>query len=270
MSPQAEFAVTSLQICHLSVTTPPLYSDRWRMKKILLIEDDLDLYELLKYNLEKAGFRFVGAKTGKGAIELCARERPDVILLDIMLPDCSGLEICTRVRSHVELAPTPIVFITARATEADRITGLELGANDYVVKPFSIRELITRVKVQLRPASELAGNALKAGALELDRARCQVRQNGKRVPLTATEFRLLEFLMSRPGIVFNREQLLNAIWGNHRAIIDRSVDVYILRLRKKLETEPAKPQLICSVRGFGYSFNPDQATSELDQVAARV
>ena len=239
------------------------------MKKILLIEDDQDLYELLKYNLEKAGFGFVGAKTGKGAIEFCARERPDLILLDIMLPDSSGLEICTRVRNHAELAPTPIVFITARATEVDRITGLELGANDYVVKPFSIRELITRVKVQLRPASEMVGSALKSGSLELDRSRCQVRHNGKRVPLTATEFRLLEFLMSRPGIVFSREQLLNAIWGNNRAIIDRSVDVYILRLRKKLETEPAKPQLICSVRGFGYSFNPDQSTDELDQIAAQ-
>jgi len=238
------------------------------MKKILLIEDDLDLYELLKYNLEKAGFGFVGAKTGKGAIELCAKERPDLILLDIMLPDSSGLEICTRVRNHAELAPTPIVFITARATEADRITRLELGANDYLVKPFSIRELITRVKVQLRPAGEIVASALKSGSLELDRLRCHVRHNGKPVPLTATEFRLLDFLMSRPGIVFSREQLLNAIWGNNRAIIDRSVDVYILRLRKKLETEPAKPQLICSVRGFGYSFNPDHTVNELDQVAA--
>jgi DNA-binding response OmpR family regulator len=238
------------------------------MKKILLIEDDLDLYELLKYNLEKAGFQFVGSKTGKGAIEFCARERPDLILLDIMLPDSSGLEICTRVRSHAELAPTPLVFITARATEADRIMGLELGANDYLVKPFSIRELITRVKVQLRPASETTGSPLKSGSLELDRLRCQVRHNGKRVALTATEFRLLEFLMSRPGIVFSREQLLNAIWGNNRAIVDRSVDVYILRLRKKLETEPAKPQLISSVRGFGYSFNSDRAESELDQAAA--
>jgi DNA-binding response OmpR family regulator len=237
------------------------------MKKILLIEDDQDLYELLKYNLEKAGFRFVGAKTGKGAVEFCSKERPDLILLDIMLPDSSGLEICTRVRSHAELSATPIVFITARATEADRITGLELGANDYLVKPFSIRELITRIKVQLRPATELSANSLRCGALELDRSRCQVRHNGKRVPLTATEFRLLEFLMSRPGIVFSREQLLNAIWGNNRAIIDRSVDVYILRLRKKLETEPAKPQLICSVRGFGYSFNADQAAFDLDQVA---
>ncbi len=238
------------------------------MKKILLIEDDLDLYELLKYNLEKAGFRFVGSNTGKGAVELCVKERPDLILLDIMLPDSSGLEICTRVRNHAELAPTPIVFITARATEADRITGLELGANDYVVKPFSIRELVTRVKVQLRPTGDIAASALKSGSLELDRSKCQVRLNGNRVPLTATEFRLLEFLMSRPNIVFSREQLLNAIWGNNRAIIDRSVDVYILRLRKKLETEPAKPQLICSVRGFGYSFNPEQGASQLDQVAA--
>ena len=146
---------------------------------------------------------------------------------------------------------------------------MEIGANDYVVKPFSIRELITRVKVQLRPAAEMGASSLRSGALELDRSKRQVRHNGQRVPLTATEFRLLEFLMSRPGIVFSREQLLNAIWGNNRAIIDRSVDVYILRLRKKLETAPAKPQLICSVRGFGYSFNADQASNEIDPVAAQ-
>jgi DNA-binding response OmpR family regulator len=238
------------------------------MKKILLIEDDLDLYRLLQYNLEKAGFQFAGANTGKGAIELCSRERPDLILLDIMLPDSSGLEICTRLRGHPDLANTPVVFLTARATEADRITGLELGANDYIVKPFSIREVIARVKVQLRPFPETAASALRAGPLELDRSRCQVRHQGTLVSLTATEFRLLEYLMSRPGIVFSREQLLDAVWGRDRLIVDRSVDVYILRLRKKLEADPTKPQLICSVRGFGYSFDPRQAARAADQVAA--
>jgi DNA-binding response OmpR family regulator len=223
------------------------------MRKIALIEDDTDLYALLKYNLEKEGFVLVGAQTGKDAIELCRRERPDVILLDIMLPDSDGLDICKGIRSHPELAHVPVIFLTARASETDRIVGLELGANDYIVKPFFIRELIARIKVHFRgPAS--ASRLLKAGAIELDRASCRVRLNGQPLTLTATEFRLLEFLMGRPGVVFNREQLLNAVWGHDRAVTDRTVDVYILRLRQKIEADPANPALIRSMRGFGYSF----------------
>jgi DNA-binding response OmpR family regulator len=224
------------------------------MKKIVLIEDDADLYALLKYNLEREGFQFAGSNTGKGALELCGRERPDLIMLDIMLPDSDGLDICKRLRAHAELAAIPIIFLTARASETDRIVGLELGANDYIVKPFFVREVIARIKVQLRKPSDAAG-VMKAGNLELDRARCQVRLNGKELALTATEFRLLEFLMGRAGVVFSREQLLDAVWGNDRAVTDRTVDVYVLRLRQKLETEPGNPELIRSVRGFGYSFN---------------
>ena len=227
------------------------------MKKLLLFEDDLDLFQLLKYNLERSGFQFSGANTGKGAVELCLRERPDLILLDIMLPDSSGLEICARLRNHTLVAGTPIIFLTARAAEADRVMGLELGADDYMVKPFSIRELIARVKVQLRPAEEAGAAVLKSGMLVLDRNRCQVTYSGNPILLTATEFRLLEYLMNRPGTVFSREQLLNAVWGSARSVIDRTVDVYILRLRKKLEAGPPKHQFISSVRGFGYSFTPE-------------
>ena len=240
------------------------------MKKVLLIEDDPDLYELVKYNLQKAGFQFVGSNTGQGAIDLCSRERPDLILLDIMLPDSSGLEICERVRRHESLAAIPIIFITARGSEADRITGLELGANDYMVKPFSIRELIARVNVHLRTAVEMLPLPICAGPLVLDRNTCRVSQNGRPVSLTATEFRLLEFFMSRPGIVFSREQLLHAVWGDDRSIVDRSVDVYVLRLRKKLESDPAAPQLICSVRGFGYSFNAENRPLASNQVSPTV
>ena len=237
------------------------------MKKILLIEDDVDLYALLKYNLEREGFQMTGANTGKGAIELCVRERPDLIVLDIMLPDSDGLDICKRLRGHAELNTTPIIFITARASETDRIVGLELGANDYIVKPFFVREVIARIKVQLRrPADSVA--VLKAGGLELDRARCQVRINGKELSLTATEFRLLEYLMGRAGVVFSREQLLDAVWGNDRAVTDRTVDVYVLRLRQKLESEPGNPQLIRSVRGFGYSFNDLRAGDPVQQQAS--
>ena len=230
------------------------------MRKIALIEDDADLYALLRYNLEKEGFALVGSQTGKGAIELCRRERPDLILLDIMLPDSDGLDICKGIRSHPELSHIPIIFLTARASETDRIVGLELGANDYIVKPFFIRELIARIKIQFRGQAN-ATKVLKAGGLELDRTSCRVRLNGETLSLTATEFRLLEFLMSRPGVVFSREQLLDAVWGHDRAVTDRTVDVYILRLRQKTETDPTSPALIRSVRGFGYSFNESVATS---------
>jgi DNA-binding response OmpR family regulator len=225
------------------------------MKKIVLIEDDADLFTLLKYNLEKEGFSMVGSQTGKGALELCRRVRPDLILLDIMLPDSDGLDICKGIRNDVELTHVPIIFLTARASETDRIVGLELGANDYIVKPFFIRELIARIKLQFRSQSTPV-RVLKAGGVEVDRSSCQARLNGELLQLTATEFRLLEFLMSRNGVVFSREQLLNAVWGQDRAITDRTVDVYILRLRQKIEIDPANPTLIHSVRGFGYSFEP--------------
>src|ERR1700757_5069693 len=163
------------------------------MKKIFLIEDDADLYSLLKYNLEKEGFSLAGLQTGLGAIDLCRRARPDLILLDIMLPDSDGLDICKGIRRDPELASIPVIFLTARASETDRIVGLELGANDYVVKPFFVRELIARIKLQFRNQTT-PSRILESGGLELDTTRRQVRLNGENLSLTATEFRLLEFL----------------------------------------------------------------------------
>jgi DNA-binding response OmpR family regulator len=224
------------------------------MRKIALVEDDADLYSLIRYNLEKEGFAVAGTQTGRGVIDLCRRERPDLLLLDIMLPDTDGLEICKAIRSHSELSHIPIIFLTARASETDRIVGLELGANDYIVKPFFVRELIARIKIQFRGQTQTT-RVLKAAGLELDRTSCQARLDGNALTLTATEFRLLEFLMSRPGVVFSREQLLDAVWGHDRAVTDRTVDVYVLRLRQKIEADPANPLFIRSVRGFGYSFN---------------
>ncbi|MEK7405653.1 MAG: response regulator transcription factor [Acidobacteriota bacterium] len=224
------------------------------MKKIALIEDDADLFALLKYNLEKERYQVIGLQTGKGAVEFCRRQRPDLIVLDIMLPDSDGLEICRRVRQLPEMACVPIIFLTARASEADRILGLELGANDYVVKPFSVRELLARIRVQFRPPAA-PSRVLKIGGLELDPRRCEVRLEGRPLSLTATEFRLLEFLMNHPGVVFSREQLLDSVWGYDRAVTGRTVDVYVLRLRQKLEADAAGPAFIRSVRGFGYSFN---------------
>jgi DNA-binding response OmpR family regulator len=231
------------------------------MKKIVLIEDDSDLFSLLKYNLEKEGFTLTGLQTGKGAIEFCRQVRPDLVLVDIMLPDCDGLDICKGIRKDPDLASVPVIFLTARASETDRIVGLELGANDYVVKPFFVRELIARIKLQFRNQAAPA-RVLEAGGVELDRTSCQVRLNGAPLALTATEFRLLEFLMSRPGVVFSREQLLDAVWGHDRAVTDRTVDVYVLRLRQKIEQEDGPP-FIRSVRGFGYSFNVEVPQEQL-------
>jgi len=225
------------------------------MKRILLIEDDADLFALLKYNLEKEGCTVIGSQTGKGAIALCRQTRPGLVLLDIMLPDSDGLDICKGIRKDPDMASIPVIFLSARASETDRIVGLELGANDYVVKPFFVRELIARIKLQFRGQAAPA-RILEFDGLELDRTSCQARLRGEPLSLTATEFRLLEFLMSRPGVVFSREQLLNAVWGQDRAITDRAVDVYVLRLRQKVESDPARPALIHSVRGFGYTFEP--------------
>jgi DNA-binding response OmpR family regulator len=225
------------------------------MKKILLIEDDADLYSLLQYNLEKEAFKVFGSQTGRGALDLCRSIKPDLVILDIMLPDSDGLDICKAIRADSDLASLPVIFLTARASETDRIVGLELGANDYIVKPFFVRELVARVKLQFRTQQEPA-NLIRVAGIELDRNSCRVKLRGQPLQLTATEFRLLDFLMSRQGVVFSREQLLNSVWGNDRAVTDRAVDVYVLRLRQKVEEDPSAPKLIHSVRGFGYTFEP--------------
>ena len=169
-----------------------------------------------------------------------------------MLPDSDGLDICKGIRKDPDLAATPIIFLTARASETDRIVGLELGANDYVVKPFFVRELIARIKLQFRNQAARRG-CWKAAAWNWTAHVPGAAATARPLALTATEFRLLEYLMGRPGVVFSREQLLNAVWGQDRAITDRAVDVYILRLRQKVERDPASPILIHSVRGFGYT-----------------
>lgn len=227
------------------------------MKTIALIEDDPDLQELLRYNLEREGYAFAGSKTGENAVEFLLGVRPDLILLDIMLPGSDGLEICKKVRAHPRLAGIPIIFLTAKASEADRVIGLELGGSDYMVKPFFVRELIARIKLQFR-TREKEPDRIAGGAIELDRDRLEVRRSGEIVALTATEFRLLEYLMTRPGRVFSRNQLLDQVWGGNHAVSDRTVDVCVLRLRQKLEIDPAQPRWIHSVRGFGYTFDPDR------------
>jgi DNA-binding response OmpR family regulator len=224
------------------------------MKKIALIEDEATLFTLLQCHFEKEGFVLVGAQSGIGAIELFERESPDLILLDTMLADSDGLDIFRSIRAHPELGQIPVILLTTRGPENDRLAGLELGANDYIIKPFFIRELIGRVEIRLRYRAP-AFTLLKAGPLEMDRSIRRVRLGSQPVSLTAKEFRLLEFMMSHPGVVFRREQLLEAVWGHDYGVNDRTVDVHILHLRQKIDLGPSNRQLIRSVRGLGYGFN---------------
>ena len=230
------------------------------MRKIALIEDDRDLYDLLHHTLEREGYRFVGDRTGDRAIDFLKREKPDLVLLDILLPGQDGIEICRRLKSDPTLNNTPVVFLTALGSEADRVLGLEIGADDYIVKPFSVRELCARIKARLRSSAGSTGReVLKAGPLELYCGQYTVRMRGEPVALTATEFRLLEHLMSYPGQVFRRDRLLDAVWGDRTDVLERTVDAYVVRLRNKLKDSPSNPRWIESVRGVGYRFRPNEA-----------
>jgi DNA-binding response OmpR family regulator len=223
------------------------------LRKIAVIEDDADLHELLLYTLKQNGYEAVGLKTGEGALAFLRNAKPDLILLDILLPSQDGIEICRQARSESALKAIPIIFLTALGDETDRVLGLEIGGSDYVVKPFSLRELMARIKIHLR-AERDANEVLTAGPIELNRTQYIVRLRGELVSLTATEFRLLERLMRRPGQVFRRAALLDAAWADRGDVMERTVDAYIVRLRNKLEDNPSKPRYIRSVRGVGYTF----------------
>ena len=222
---------------------------------ILIVEDEADLSELMRYNLEAEGFKVAQAESGDEAVERIRDGVPDLILLDWMLPGLSGIELCRRWRSREETARTPIIMITARGEEEERIRGLATGADDYMVKPFSIPELLARVQALLRRSSpQLVTTLLKAGDLELDRTSHRVRRGGREVHLGPTEYRLLEYLMRPPGRVYSREQLLDGVWGNDVYVDERTVDVHVGRLRKAInrgrEADPIR-----TVRGAGYAFD---------------
>jgi len=222
---------------------------------ILIVEDEADLAVLLRYNLEAEGFRVATAASGDEAVERIRDGVPDLILLDWMLPGLSGIELCRRWRSREETARTPIIMITARGEEEERVRGLATGADDYVVKPFSIPELLARINALLRRSSpQLVTAVLKAGDLELDRTSHRVRRGGREVHLGPTEYRLLEYLMRHPGRVYSREQLLDGVWGNDVYVDERTVDVHIGRLRRALNRGRSRDP-IRTVRGAGYAFN---------------
>ena len=222
--------------------------------RVLIVEDEAPLAELLRYNLEAEGFRVSHAESGEEAEIMVAEERPDLVLLDWMLPQVSGIELCRRLRTKPETRAIPIVMLTARGEEGDRIRGLSTGADDYVVKPFSLPELMARVKAILRRAApDRMSEQLKAGDIELDRIAHRVTRGLREVRLGPTEFRLLEFLMESPGRVLSRTQLLDGVWGRDAFVDERTVDVHIGRLRKALirgkERDPIR-----TVRGAGYVF----------------
>ncbi|WP_319386220.1 MAG: phosphate regulon transcriptional regulator PhoB [Roseibium sp.] len=225
------------------------------MPKVLIVEDEEPLSLLLRYNLEAEGYQVESCVRGDEA-EIRLRESlPDLLLLDWMLPGLSGIELCRRLRAREDTERLPVIMLTARGEEAERIRGLSTGADDYVVKPFSVPELMARVRAILRRASpEVVSTMLRSGDIELDRETHRVRRNTKEIHLGPTEFRLLEFLMTSPGRVFSREQLLDGVWGHDVYVDERTVDVHVGRLRKALNRGKAKDP-IRTVRGAGYAFN---------------
>lgn len=219
---------------------------------IAALDDEADILELLRVSLEKAGYRFEGFLEPEGLFRYLARERPGLILLDLMLPGTDGLEICRQIRRSPDLASIPIIMLTARGDEADKVVGLELGADDYVTKPFSVKELVARIHAVLRrPAGEEGGARIVVGPLVIDLEKFTVTVGGEKIDLTATEFKILQILASRPGRVFSRDQVLDQLWGSEKAVIDRTVDVHIRNLREKLG--PAA-SLIKNIRGVGYKL----------------
>ncbi|MGH6814895.1 MAG: phosphate regulon transcriptional regulator PhoB [Hyphomicrobiaceae bacterium] len=222
--------------------------------KILIVEDEASLAEMLRYNFEAEGFRVVHAETGDESEILIAEEPPDLIVLDWMLPGVSGIELCRRIRARSATRTVPILMLTARGEEADRIRGLSTGADDYVVKPFSLPELMARVRALLRrSAPERVADVLRTGDIALDRAAHQVTRGERLVQLGPTEFRLLEYFMQSPKRVLTRARLLDGVWGRDADIDERTVDVHVGRLRKAL-IRGDEPDPIRTVRGSGYVF----------------
>ena len=223
-------------------------------KSILVIDDEKDILKLLQYNLEKEGYQFLSAKTGEEGFETARAKKPDLVILDLMLPGMDGLEVCKLLRSDNTTKNIPILMLTAKSSETDQIVGLEIGASDYISKPFSVKVLLARVKNIFRGREKTRAQAeavLKRGYLVLDRERQTVTLKGKRILFTKLEFRILAFLMENPGKVFSRDKLLSGAWGEETFVVDRTVDVHMKSIRQKLGKQR---ELIETVRGTGYRF----------------
>lgn len=227
-------------------------------KKILIVDDEKNIVDILKFNLNKESFDTLEAYDGKTALEIAEKEKPDLIILDVMLPEIDGFTVCRKLRQTMQ---TPILMLTAREEEVDKVLGLELGADDYITKPFSPRELMARVKANLRrvmddSAPTQKNEVVRYGDLEIDINRYEVRRDGVPIELTLREFELVKFLGMQKGQIFSRENLLEKVWGYEYFGDVRTVDVTVRRLREKLERDASKPYYILTKRGVGYYFNP--------------
>ncbi|MDO5780473.1 MAG: response regulator transcription factor [Clostridium sp.] len=228
-------------------------------EKILVVDDEENIAELISYNLTSNGYKVIIANNGNDAVKLAVEEKPNLILLDLMIPGKDGYDVCKDIRSNSEIRNTPIIMLTAKSEELDKILGLELGADDYITKPFSVRELLARVKAVLRrfSISEPENNILVFGNLTADFDKREILVNDKKLDLTLKEFELLEILIRNKGKILTRDTLLDKIWGYEYIGETRTVDVHIRYLRKKIELDDKNPKLIETIRGVGYRFNPN-------------
>lgn len=228
------------------------------MTKILVIDDEKDIVELISYNLEKEGFIISKAYDGAAALQSIKVKKPDLVILDLMLPKMSGLDICKFIRNNPETSSLPIIMLTAKADETDKIIGLEIGADDYITKPFSIKELVARIRAILRRRHEENKSPAKEKfsyrSLKIDYASYEVEIEGKKVTLSPIELKLLFFFSRNPGRVYTRNQILDHVWGDNTFITPRAVDVHIRRLRSQIEKDVDNHQYIITVRGVGYKF----------------
>jgi DNA-binding response OmpR family regulator len=224
-------------------------------KRIAIVEDEAELASLIDYNLTRHGYETQVLNGSKGTLKSLEQHKPDLVVLDVMLPDIDGFELCRQIRQSAVLSRTPVLFLTARSDEVDRVLGLEIGGDDYMTKPFSPRELIARVKAHLR-REDMDGEpaAMEIGPFRLDRTGRRVFLAGRELALTSTEFNLLEFFVTHPGRAYSRDQLLESVWGEMRNVTPRTVDVHVRRLREQIEEQAENPRYLTTVRGFGYRF----------------
>lgn len=223
-------------------------------QNIIVLEDDPDIANLVRHHLQQAGFTVFMSSTAEKVLQLARQNAPVLFLLDIMVPGRSGMEVCRQIRESRDLAKVPIIFVTAKTSEEDRVRGLEIGADDYISKPFSTRELVARVRAVLRRFEQPVTTLITTPDFELNPESVTLTVRGQPVDVTATEFRLLHFLASHPSRVYTRDQVLDAVWRDMSFVTPRSVDVYIRRLREKIEVDPENPVYLRTVRGAGYKF----------------
>ncbi len=232
------------------------------MTKILVVDDEEDIVDLISYNLTKEGFSTIKAYDGEAALRLVKLQKPDLLILDLMLPRLSGIDVCKTIRKNPDSANLPIIMVTAKGDEIDKIIGLEIGADDYITKPFSVKELVARVRAVLRRQRQENKPRLEDEfsyrGLKINYAAYEVTVDGKKIILSPTEIKLLFFFTQHPGRVYTREQILDHVWGDNTFITPRAVDVHIRRLRSQIEKDVNDPQYIITVRGVGYKFNDSQ------------